>query len=205
MNITKKQIKKTKSKNLVSSKKNQVMRDWVVAISLFDNTDTLLEKLAEEAIANKGKIEGLSIDFYKNVKKVGFALGLSTHMLVAETVREKYRTFLIKMIKDIECEYDCKTATEKALAETIASSYVRTIQYSKDLTLYTQNNNLSHEKNGYCNVLSKEIDRAYRVFLNALMTLKQLKNPLLKINVKSKNTFIAQKQQFNNKQNENNE
>ncbi len=205
MNITKKQIKKPEIQKIAIGNKNQHTKDWVIDLSPFYNTDTLLENLVNEAKANKGKIEGLSMDFYRNIKKASFAFGLSTHIPIAETTREEYRTFLIQMIKDIERENDCKTAIEKALAETIASSYVRTLEYSKDLTLYTQDNNLSHEKNGYCNVLSKEIDRAYRIFLNASMTLKQLKNPLLDVNIKSKNTFFAQNQQFNNNQNKNND
>lgn len=194
----KQQIIKQKTQN-VATRDNQAMRDWVVAISLFNNTDLLLANISKEVKANNGEIKGLSKEFYTNLKKAGLALGLSTHILVTETVREDYRIFLVEMIKDIECEYGCKTTIEKALAETIASSYVRTLEYSRDLILYTKDNNLTHEKNGYYNILSKEIDRAHRIFLNASMTLKQLKSPSMEINVKARTAFISQNQQFNNK------
>ena len=195
----KQQLKKQEIQNVASSKKSQTMREWITAICLFNNTDLLLENIKKEVKANNGEIKGLSREFYTNLKKAGLALGLSTHMLVTETVREEYRTFLVEMIKDIEREYGCKTAIEKALAETIASSYVRTLEYSRDLILYTKDNHLTHEKNGYYNMLSKEIDRAHRIFLNASMTLKQLKSPSMEINIKAKTAFVGQNQQFNNK------
>jgi hypothetical protein len=47
--------------------------------------------------------------------------------------------------------------------------------------------------------MGKELDRANRIFLNALMTLKQLKNPPLELNIKAGNAFFGQNQQFNNK------
>jgi len=199
MNTTKPQIKKPEIWDIAISKK--VARDFVINNPTFDNSNNLIEKMREEMVALKSKGEGASPKFIDYLRKVGMALGLSTHKPVAETVREEYRTFLIEMIRDIERDYDCKTAIEKALAETIASSYVRTLEFSRDLSLYTQDKNLSHEKNGYCSMLSKEIDRAYRIFLNALMTLKQIKSPTLELNIKAKTAFIGQNQQFNNKQN----
>lgn len=61
-----------------------------------------------------------------------------------------------------------------------------------------KNSELSHEKNGFYSIVSKELDRAHRQFESALSTLKQMKVPALAFTVNSKNTFIADKQQFNN-------
>jgi len=58
------------------------------------------------------------------------------------------------------------------------------------------------EINNFLSIMSKDVDRANRHFITALETLKQFKQPQLKVNVKTKNAFIAEKQQFNNNQNE---
>lgn len=205
MNTTKPQIKEQEIQKITNSKKNQHIRDWVVALSPFYNTDMLLGDLANEATENEGKIEGLSMDFYRNIKKASFALGLSTHIPVAETVREEYRTFLVEMTQNIESEYGCKTAIEKALAEMIASSYVRTIQYSSEFNLCTKNREISRNGNDFYSIIGKELDRANRHFLNAVITLKQLKSPALELNIKAGTAFIGQNQQFNNKQDKSND
>ncbi len=205
MNITKLQIKERNTKDITIDKTHRVVKNFVIQNSPFYDPDTLIENLRKEIVACKIKGKGASQELIGDFNKVSIALGLFTHIPVAETVKKEYRTFLVEMIKDIESEYDCKTAIEKALAEMIGSSYVRTVQYSKELTLCTVDKDLSHEKNGYYNILGKELDRANRNFLNASMTLKQLKNPLLDINIKTKNAFISQNQQFNNNQNTNND
>lgn len=201
----KKQIIKKDAGTLANLQNAQLMRDLVKNHSPYYNPDVLLDKLAKE-IAKNGNKE-LSDEIMGDFHKAVMAIGLSTHLPIAETVREEYRIFLVEMARSIEAEYDCKTPSEKALAETIASSYVRVIQFSRELTLCTKEKSLSQEKNGYYAMVSKEVDRANRHFTTALMTLKQLKSPTLEVNVKAKNAFIGQNQQFNasTSQNENNE
>jgi hypothetical protein len=58
---------------------------------------------------------------------------------------------------------------------------------------------VSSEINGYCAVMSKELDRANRHYLSALATLKQLKSPPFQIQVRTQNAFVAQNQQINTK------
>lgn len=201
----KKQIIKRDTGTLANAKNAQLMRDFVQNHSPYYNPDILLDKLAKKIAENGDKT--LSDELMQDFHKAVMAVGLSTHLPIAETVREEYRTFLIEMVQSIEKEYDCKTPSEKALAETVASSYIRVIQFSRELTLCTKEKSLSHEKNGYYSLVSKEVDRANRHFTTALLTLKQLKSPTMEVNVKAKNAFIGQNQQFNasNTQNENNE
>lgn len=203
--MTDKKIIKRDADTLANSQNAQLVRDFIQNHSPYYNPDILLDKLAQR-IAKNGNKE-LSDDFMQDYRKAVMSMGLSTHLPIAETVREEYRTFLIEMVQSIETEYDCKTPSEKALAETIASSYVRVVQFSRELSLCTKEKNMSHEKNGYYSLMSKEVDRANRHFTNALLTLKQLKSPTLEVNVKAKNAFIGQNQQFNasNTQDENNE
>ena len=56
---------------------------------------------------------------------------------------------------------------------------------------------ISDERTRYLGYLSKQMDRAHRQYLSALMTLKQLKAPAIEMNIKTKNTFVAQNQQIN--------
>lgn len=199
------QVIKRDAGSLANPQNAKLVRDFIQNHSPYYNPDILLDKLAHKIAKNGNK--GLSDDFMHDYRKAVMAMGLSTHLPIAETVREEYRTFLVEMIQSIETEYDCKTPSEKALAETIASSYVRVVQFSRELTLCTKEKNVSQDKNGYYTMISKEVDRANRHFTTALLTLKQLKSPTLEVNVKAKNAFIGQNQQFNapNTQNENNE
>src|SRR3989338_2167513 len=198
---------------LANPQNAQLMRDFVSTTSPFYSTNSLMDEIVEKMVADKGKGKRLSKEFFDDYRKGVVALGLLTHVPVAETVKEEYRTFLVEMVRGIECEYDCKTPSEKALAETIASAYVRTLDTSRELRArrsQIDNSFALGQKTEYCKMLSTELDRANRHFTNPLLTLKQLKSPLLEVNVKAKNAFIAQNQQFNssidqNKENENND
>lgn len=124
-------------------------------------------------------------------------LGLETHYPLAETVKDSYRPLVIEVARQIEKEYDCKTPSEKILAETIAGAHIRIINYSRKLNALTDEGYLTAERNGYGNMLSKEIDRAQRHLITALMTIKQIKSPSIELNVKAKTAFLAQNQQIN--------
>jgi len=133
--------------------------------------------------------------------------------LVLGAASKEHCLDLQSMLDGIEEEYDCKTASEYALAELAAGSYVRSLEASRELIdarAGVTNLFCLVEKTGYCKMLSKEIDRANRQFTSAILTLKQLKAPSMTLNVKAKNAFIAENQQFNmsadpNRQNENND
>ena len=56
---------------------------------------------------------------------------------------------------------------------------------------------LTHEKNGYYSLISKELDRAHRQYITTLTLLQQIKQPSIKVNVKTKNAYIAENQQIN--------
>jgi len=189
-----KQIIKRDANTLAKPKNASLMRDFISTHPILHTAGALMERMTEMVATSEKE---LPREFFDDFKEATFALGLSTHVPVAETVRDEYKTFLAEMTRDIEREYNCTTASEKALAEAIASSYVRTIQYSRALTECTKEHTLSHEINGHYAMVSKELDRAHRHFTNALLTLVQLKSPKLELNIKAKNAFIAQNQQFN--------
>lgn len=123
---------------------------------------------------------------------------LENHYLAAETVDNgRLRTLMIEVIDKLIIEHDCKTTTEKMLAETAGASFCRMIEYSNRLTGLTRQDFLSPTKNGFYSLLSKEVDRCTRQYLTAITTLKRFKQPAINVTFKSTNAFVAQNQQIN--------
>lgn len=102
-------------------------------------------------------------------------------------------------------EYNCQTASEKALAQTVVIAFEHILDYSRRLhsMLETTGRMQVMDIKTYPLILKRiqiiglELDRANRQFLTALQTLKQIKAPQLEVNVKTKTAFVAQNQQFN--------
>lgn len=157
--------------------------------------------LEEHEKASKKDAKKEQDEFLKIASKALMALGLETHYVLAETTSERYWPLAIEIARQIEREYDCKTPTEKMLAETAASAYIRMFTYSRKLNALTDERHLSAERNGYGGMLSKEIDRAQRHLLSTLLTLRQIKNPPLELNIRATTAFVAQNQQINAKNN----
>jgi hypothetical protein len=135
----------------------------------------------------------------KTVRNALSAMSLETHFDLSETFDPNYRFLVIEVAREIEKEYNCTNYSEKALVEVIANSYVRIIDNSKRLNteLGGSNQLITENKTKYLSLLSKQLDRSNRQFISALIALKQIKAPEVKLNIKSKNTFLAQNQQFN--------
>jgi hypothetical protein len=95
-------------------------------------------------------------------------------------------------------EYNCNTTLEKSLCEMISLNYAKTMQLSRNFTnCMNVDNKLSSERTKYLHMLRKEIDRSNRSYLMSLNNLIEIKRPKMNINVKSKNTYIGQNQEFN--------
>lgn len=158
---------------------------------------TAAEKITIIASGSKKEADKAEKELMEISNKSLMPLGLETHYALAETIDTRYRPLVIEVARQIEKEYNCETPTEKILAETIAGTYGKIIEYSKQLECCTRLEYLSNEKNGYYAMLSKELDRAHRQLITALTTLKQIKSPPIELNVKAKTAFVAQNQQIN--------
>ena len=135
--------------------------------------------------------------FLESAEKSLLVLGLENHYALAETICTRYRSLVIEIARQIEKEYDCKTPSEKVLAEMIAGAYGKIIEYSAYLNNSKRVDFLSAEANGYYTMFSKEVDRAHRQLITALIVLRQMKSPPIEFNVKAKTAFVAQNQQVN--------
>lgn len=115
-------------------------------------------------------------------------------ILLCESVKEEYRTFVIDLSRNIQKEYNCTTASQKATAESISCSYGRMLQLSAKIARRLDIGSLSELDIKYLAVLSKELDRTQRHYVTALQTLFMLKQPPLNITVKANTANIANSQ-----------
>lgn len=128
-------------------------------------------------------------------------MGLDHHYPLLDTVDRRYAALLLSIVRQIEEEYSCVTATEKMLAENIALAHVKIIDQSRRLNdlLRVIGQNGKKEITNAVEIVSRQVDRATRQFHAALITLRQIKHPQLEVNIVNRNTFVAQNQQINAK------
>lgn len=193
--------RETETKAVTKSITQEELRNWLASTTYAScDPKLMLEKLGKninelraQKKPNKELIEQTGEEFRKTMK----IMALDTHYLAAESVSEQYRPFLIQFARDVTDEYQCKTPSEKALAEIIATSYGRILELSSSFNCSQNIEFLSSEKNGYYGMIAKELDRAHRQFTTSLLVLKQIKSPTLEISINAKTAFIAQNQQVN--------
>ena len=83
-------------------------------------------------------------------------------VLLIECFKSELKTFVVDLSKQIQREYDCTTASQKATAELAASSYARTLQAQMMITRYLNIGTYTDLGVQYLHFLSKELDRANR-------------------------------------------
>ncbi|MEI7815489.1 MAG: hypothetical protein WCJ13_11975 [Coriobacteriia bacterium] len=158
--------------------------------------ESKLKELAEIQLPQlrEGKIK--DTDLSVNITKISRALSLDSGHALAESVDNDYHELALQVKDDFHKEFDCKTSSEKALVDLAVSSYISKLHYSKLLRLNQKTS--SSDYNGFRNSASKEIDRAHRQFISAIEMLRMIKQPALRVNIKTNNAFVGENQQFNN-------
>jgi hypothetical protein len=114
--------------------------------------------------------------------------------ILAEGFNDQYKPFVKNLSIQMQAEYNCIGASEKALAHLVAQSFCRALamQYSFYM-LYeaTKMNEFSIKRQ---QITSKELDRAYRQYLSCFQILRSLKQSPINITVKTKTANIANQQ-----------
>ena len=195
--------KPNKEKSLTKPYTVDEVRDVIKGALHFPcDPDYILEKSTKEfnawlyAPTDKEREEAKKI-MIETHNEALIALGLETHYPLADMVGKRYRALAIEVARQFEKEYNCKAPSEKLLAQTIAGTYCKIIEYSPHLRGLAHETSVSKEKNDYYAMISKELDRSHRQMLTALTMLRQIKNPPIELNVKAKTAFVAQNQQIN--------
>jgi hypothetical protein len=97
------------------------------------NTNITLKAFAEKQLPSMKNGQKMSGKVLENVNKVSLAFSLESGHALVESIEPKYRDFALQFKKELEEEFDCKTASEKALADQAVNSHIRKISYSKSM------------------------------------------------------------------------
>lgn len=195
-------IVKTESDNKLDAKNKCVenVKNYVLKFNKFFSIkeavafDKLMKEYNE---ADEEQKKVMHDEFYKKLRKLSINFGLETHLPLKETMNPKYQTLIVNLCNQIIQEYDCQNPSEIMLVEIMVNAYIRLIEYSGILNINISEGLLDKEVVQFYGILSKEIDRANRQYINALATLKQIKLPNIDIKIKANTAFIAEKQQIN--------
>ncbi len=119
-------------------------------------------------------------------KKYSFSQNMENFVLLSEAVSEEYKSYIVEATREIEKEYSIKSPSEKAIVHALVLSYISILQLTSQLNKYLSNSDLLIGAERYCNILSKELDRAHKHFDNNLRLLTQIKAKPINVKI---NTF----------------
>jgi hypothetical protein len=138
----------------------------------------------------------------KLVSEIVTMYGLENGIWVSNLGYQKDYATLARMRQKVIREYHCKSSLELMLADSIVASYWRIIKNERRLAqlLEKEDGSWSFDqlKVNTMKELNKEIDMASRRLNINIVLLKEMKQPALKVNVKTNTAFISENQQFNN-------
>lgn len=167
----------------------------------FDNESNLLSefnilrKAKELSETQKKRKQDLT-------SEIATMYGLENGLWISNLGYQKDYATLARMRQRVIRDYDCKTSLELMLADSVVTSYWRIIKNELILARLLQKEDGSWSfdqlKVNTMKELNKEIDLANRRLNMNTILLKEMKQPALKISVKTNNAFIGEKQQFNN-------
>ena len=115
-------------------------------------------------------------------------------ILLTTTISEQYKTFAINFSRQLQQEYNCQTASEKATCEIVALSFTRILEIQRKLNNVLSIGSTNQNINQHIAILSKELDRANRHYLSTIQTLRMMKQAPVQITVKARTAVIGQNQ-----------
>lgn len=101
-------------------------------------------------------------DLFKTATINEFTNGL----LMCDSIYDKFRTFAIEMMRKLQEEYNCQTASEKATCELATMAFIRIFEY-RELMIRSekyQSNLVSGHSCGNNNILYSDINRQHAYF-----------------------------------------
>ena len=187
----------------------EIKKKVISSIGFPNNKECLLTDLSENIIPKcRSTKDSDQTEAFKQFGEKGLLLirifENESHAGLMESFNEQYRMLSKEMAETMIKEFDCSNEAEKSLVGLIVSAYIRVLDNSRRLNNELECKNITQNRNTYIANLSKQVDRANRQFLSALMTLKQIKLPQVEMNIKANTAFISNNQQINvdNKTNE---
>ena len=206
----KKKLVKIKESNRLPVRKVSADTAKDIAIKTMQlcfSTESTIKELAEKQLPYIPSGKKLDDKTWENIRTVSRAYGVESGVSLVENTPKEYKSLAFKMKMDIEKEFSCDKIYEKAMVDQIVNAYIRNLNYSWVLSTCQKFEFYGNARNNYLFFLSKEADRAFRQYISGIEMLSSLKQPKmnLKLSIKSNNAFLAEKQQFNNNQNQTDE
>ncbi len=184
-------MKKVK-KEIVEVKTTEEIERMFESVGTGYNKKYILNKAYEEAEKHGGTGEfnvTADTNYYKAVTMLEFNHGI----LLSNSVTDLHSSFAIEFFQNLLKEFDCKTPSEKSLAETVALNFVRILETQRKIKDNQKSVKTRYDVQ-YISVLSKELDRAERHYLTSLQTLRMYKMPQLAVNINTQNAFVGNNQ-----------
>lgn len=185
-------IKKKQNNKIIKEKTPEEIKHLFESFSTgYDSTYVLKKANKELAIKHteNNHVEPDSF-YYKVLTMLEFDKGI----LLMSSVPEISHVFALEFSKNLQTEYNCKSPSEKSLAEVVALNFVRTLSIQAKINSYLSLKTIDDLGIKYLDLLSKELDRAQRHYLISLQTLRMLKMPQLEVNIKTQNAFVGNNQ-----------
>lgn len=194
--------KQNKEKNITKQYTPEEAKDLAIGITTPD-MESSINTIAKDLLPALDKLEKkpgqqspVTKELLKEMEKVSIGAEMQTHNALGLLTSKKYSLLAIEFCKQLITEYQCKTASEIALAELITASYVRYLWYC-ELVAGLMKEYIDPKISSYVAILSKEADKCHRAFITSLTLLRQFKNPPIELNIKATTAFVAQNQQVN--------
>lgn len=167
------------------------IQEFISGCAIGDDPIAILRQ-AQHDLDNSPEAQDMTTksSLYKALTLFEFDKGI----LMTSAVPEKYRSFSIELSRSLQKEYQCETASEKATAELVALSFIRTLEIQNKINSYLGRGEITDMGVRYLAVLSKELDRANRHYLSSLQTLKMIKQPAIEVNIKTQTAVVGQNQ-----------
>lgn len=205
-------VKKEENKpDLIKAELEEIKKDFS-SPSTYDQENTLAKNLYQLRQNKELPVEQRNDKLNTAMTDLGMLYGLENGVWTMSIDYAQYQPTLALMRKRILAEYNCKTTLELMLADSIVASYWRIMKNERKMNLLAQKKDdtfsFDQLKVNVLKELNKEVDLANRRLNMNIVLLKEMKQPALKVNIKTNNAFVGENQQFNNNQvqkDENNE
>lgn len=199
----KNQIKKQGNNAMVKysseETKKEVLDPIKKSLGFYSVTRELHEEILPKIMTGNKKEKKAALELLdKKVTGLFRALESEVHATSMESFDPKLHTWVFELISKMIEETNCTTELEKSVATIVANTHIRFLDNSKRLNDHLNDTyGKTRDEARYLEVLSKQTDRAHRQFLSSVMVLKQLKAPLVEMNIKAHTAFVSDKQQIN--------
>lgn len=189
----------------------EIRRDFS-STSAYDQENTLAKNLYRLRQNKELTAEQKNDKLNTAMTDLAMLYGLENGVWAMSIDYSQYQPTLALMRKKVVAEYNCKTSLELMIADSIVASYWRIMKNERKINLLAQKKDdtfsFDQLKVNVLKELNKEVDLANRRLNMNIILLKEMKQPALKVNIKTNNAFVGENQQFNNNQaqkDENNE